>query len=129
MQKVKRQISLAKNKDEVTELQNEIKNSSKSLYIKDKENTKTINNYASMISKIKEEYALVYKENAALKKTIDDMKNRIAPQPRQNYYPFPKQNYYKQPKKRVMHNYVEDNDENDDVQYVVKNRRNAPLKK
>ena len=36
MQKVKRTISTPKNKEEVTEIQNEIKNSIKSLYIKDK---------------------------------------------------------------------------------------------
>ena len=108
---------MGQNKSELKELQNEIKNSIKSLWIKDKENTKTINDYAGVINKIKEEYALVYKENLALKNlAIEDMKTCAAPQ----HLPSPQQNYYKQPKKRVMHNYIEDDDKNDDVQYVVK---------
>ena len=63
MQKVKRNISLVKNKDEIAELQNDIKNSIKTMYIQNKKDSQTINQYANMINKIKEEYALICKEN------------------------------------------------------------------
>ena len=63
MQKVKRSISAVKNKDEITELQNDIKNSIKTMYIQNKKDAETINHYANMINKIKEEYTLIYKEN------------------------------------------------------------------
>ena len=83
MQKVKRNISAVKNKDEISELQNDIKNSIKTMYIQNKKYAQTINQYANMINKIKEEYALIYKENLDLQKTIEEMKN---PQPvNQNY--------------------------------------------
>ena len=68
MLKVKRSISAVKNKDEMSELQNDIKNSIKTMCIQNKKDAETINHYANMINKIKEEYALIYKENLELKK-------------------------------------------------------------
>ena len=74
MQKVKRSVSSVKNRNEVEELQNDLKNSIKSMYIQIKKDSLTINEYANMINKIKEEYALIYKENLDLKKSIEEMK-------------------------------------------------------
>ena len=54
MLKVKKKIQNTKslNNDELTDLQNQIKNSIKNLYIKDKKNQKTINDYVDVITKM-----------------------------------------------------------------------------
>ena len=96
MQKVKRSVSSVKDKNEIAELQNDIKNSIESLYIQNKKDSQTINQYANMINKIKEEYALIYKENLDLKKSIEEMK-KPPQQPTSHYYNSSPQNYYKQP--------------------------------
>ena len=41
----------------ITQLQNDIKNSTKSLYISDQKNKKTINDYPELLTKIRNEYA------------------------------------------------------------------------
>ena len=56
----------SKNQDELNNLQNEIKNSIKNLYLKDKKNKKTINDYANLIKKIKKEYTQHQKESNQL---------------------------------------------------------------
>ena len=40
----------------ITQLQNDIKNSTKSLYISDQKNKKTINDYPELLTKIRNEY-------------------------------------------------------------------------
>ena len=69
MLKVKKKIQNPKsqNNDELTDLQNQIKNSIKNLFIKDQKNKKTINDYADLITKIRKEYAQLQKENNQLK--------------------------------------------------------------
>ena len=69
MLKVKKKIQNPKsqNNDELTDLQNQIKNSIKNLFIKDKKNKKTINDYADLITKIRNEYAQLQTENNQLK--------------------------------------------------------------
>ena len=66
MLKVKKTIRNPKNKsqnDDLTELQNDIKNSIKNLYISDQKKKKTINEYAELLTKIRNEYAKLQKEN------------------------------------------------------------------
>ena len=63
MLKVKRPVQLPNTKDNIEELQNEIKNSIKSLYIKNQKDTKVIYQYSDAFQKIKNEYALLYKQN------------------------------------------------------------------
>ena len=69
MLKVKKKIQNPKsqNNDELTDLQNQIKNSIKNSFIKDQKNKKTINDYADLITKITNEYAQLQKENNQLK--------------------------------------------------------------
>ena len=69
MLKVKKKIRNPKSQinDELTDLQNQIKNSIKNLFIKDQKNKKTINGYADVITKIRNEYAQLQKENNQLK--------------------------------------------------------------
>ena len=70
MLKVKKTIRKPKNKsqdDDLTELQNDIENSIKNLYISDQKKKKTINEYAELITRIRNEYAKMQKENNQLK--------------------------------------------------------------
>ena len=70
MLKVKKTIRNPKNKsqnDDLTELQNDIKNSIKNLYISDQKKKKTINEYAELLTKIRNEYAKLQKEINELK--------------------------------------------------------------
>ena len=65
MLKVKKTIQNPKNKsrnDDLTELQDDIKNSIKNLYISDQEKKKTINEYAELLTKIRNEYAKLLKK-------------------------------------------------------------------
>ena len=67
MLKVKKKISKNTNKnqeDEITQLQTEIKNSIKNLYISDQKKKKTIDEYAQLLTK---EYAKLKQENNQLK--------------------------------------------------------------
>ena len=61
MFKVKKKIHknvINKNQeDDITKIQNELKNSIKNLCIKDQEKKKTIDEYAQLTTKIREEYA------------------------------------------------------------------------
>ena len=77
MLKVKKKIQNPKsqNNDELTDLQNQIKNSIKNLFIKDKKNKKTINDYADLITKIRNEYVQLQKENNQLKIEYQIIKN------------------------------------------------------
>ena len=75
MLKVKKKIQNPKsqNNDELTDLQNQIKNSIKNLFIKDKKNKKTINDYADLITKIRNEY---YDENDESDSYISEIRKR-----------------------------------------------------
>ena len=70
MLKVKKKIQNPKNQNGLTDLQNEIKSSVKNLYFKDQKNKKTINEYADILAKIRNEYAQLQKENNQLRTEI-----------------------------------------------------------
>ena len=59
MLKVKKKIQNpeSQNNDELTDLQNQIENLIKNLFIKDQKNKKTINGYADLITKIRNKCA------------------------------------------------------------------------
>ena len=70
MLKVKNKIQKNTNKnqeDEITQLRNEIKNSIKNLFISDQKEKKTIDEYAQLLTKIREEYGKLQQENDQLK--------------------------------------------------------------
>ena len=75
MLKVKKKIRNPKSQinDELTDLQNQIKNSIKNLFIKDQKNKKTINDYADLITKIRNEY---YDENDESDSYISEIRKR-----------------------------------------------------
>ena len=65
MLKVKKKISKNTNKnqeDEITQLQNEIKNYMKNLFLSDQKKKKTIDEYAQFLTKIREEYCKLQQE-------------------------------------------------------------------
>ena len=70
MLKVKKKIHRNVNKNQendITKIQNELKNSVKNLYINDQKKKKTIDEYAQLTTKIREEYAKLQQENNQLK--------------------------------------------------------------
>ena len=79
MLKVKKKtIGNPKNKsqdDNLTELQKDIKNSIKNLYISDQKKKKTINEYSELLTKIRNEYAKLQKENNELKIELHKYQN------------------------------------------------------
>ena len=70
MLKVKKKIHRNVNKNEENDIiktQNELKNSVKNLYINNQKKKKTIDEYAQLTTKIREEYAELQQENNQLK--------------------------------------------------------------
>ena len=102
MLKVKKKIHkniINKNQeDDITKIQNELKNSIKNLYINDQKKKKTIDEYAQLTTKIREEYAKLQQENNQLKIELQKYKNYIEkmPQPRKKHYskPIRKRKHY-----------------------------------
>ena len=60
-------------KNEIAELQNELKESFKKLHLDSKNKTKTINNYSALIATIRKEYEILHKENQQLKIKIQKL--------------------------------------------------------
>ena len=71
--------------DEITKIQNDLKNSIKSLYISDRKNKKTVDQYAQLTTKIREEYANLQQENNQLKIQLTKYKQYIDKLPQKSY--------------------------------------------
>ena len=96
MLKIKKKISKNTNKnqeDEITQLQTEIKNSIKNLYISDQKKKKTIDEYAQLLTK---EYAKLQQENNQLKIEMQKYRSYIERSSQKTYRP----NYQKPIRKR-----------------------------
>ena len=117
MLKVKRAVSSKNSTAEIDEWENDIKNSIKSLYIKNKNDNKLIGQYENALQTLKQEYTLVYKENEELKKTIEEM---ISQQKLSS------ENQRKRPLSRF--DYENEYNENENVQYIVRKKRKIPQK-
>ena len=123
--KVKKKIQNPKSEanDKLTNLQNEIKNSIKNLYIKDQKNTKIISEYADLITKIRKEFAHLRKENDQL---------RIECQKYQQYVqnasqtPYRKPSYVKPKRKRIQ--YYDERDEINSYITEIRKRPREPKK-
>ena len=88
MLKVKKTIRNPKNKrkdDDLTELQNDIKNSIKNLHISVQKGKKTINEHAELLTKIRNEYAKLQKENNGLKIELHKYQNYFQNIPQKSY--------------------------------------------
>ena len=129
MLKVKKTIRNHKNKsqdDNLTELQNDIKNSIKNLYISDQKKKKTINEYAELLTKIRNEYAKLQKENNELKIELHKYRNYFQNMPQKLYQ---KPSYTKPIRKRKHYYYNEPEESEESDSYVTEIRRHPKNKK
>ena len=118
MLKVKRAVSSKNSTAEIDEWENDIRNSIKSLYIKNKNDSKLIGQSENAIQTLKQEYTLVYKENEELKKAIEEMKSQQKISLSENQR--------KRPLSRF--DYENEYNENENVQYIVRKKRKIPKK-
>ena len=122
MLNVKKKILSTKNKfqnEDVTQLHEEIKNSVKNLYLSDQKKKKTINEYDEILSKIRNEYALLQEENNQLK---------IQLQKYQNYVQNLLQKKYQKPIRKRKHYYDDQEESEESDSYVTEIRRRRPNK-
>ena len=129
MLKVKKKIgktsSVNKNQDEISKIQNELKNSIKKSYLNDQKKKKTIDKYAQLTTQIREEYAKLQHENIQLKIELQKYKTYVYQLPEtqtKKYYSKPirkRKNYHDlQPESKI--------DESDS--FVTEIRRRRPRK-
>ena len=125
MLKVKNEIQKNTNKnqeDEITQLRNEIKNSIKNLFISDQKEKKTTDEYAQLLTKIREEYGKLQQENDQLKIEIQKYWSYIEQSPQNSYC----QNYQKPIRKRKHYYDHQDNDESQENNSYVTEIRRGP---
>ena len=90
----------------------------KSLYIKNKNDSKLISQYENALQTLKQEYTLVYKENEELKKATEEMKSQQKISLSENQR--------KRPLSRF--DYENEYNENENVQYIVRKKKKNPKK-
>ena len=71
MLKVKKTINSKHSSSEIEQWENEIKNSIRKMYIEKQNDSQLIEKYEKAFQTIKQEYALLYKENEELKKQLN----------------------------------------------------------
>ena len=89
----------------------------KKMYLQNKSDNKLIEQYQQAFETIKQEYALIYKENEELKKELNEIKSNQKIQV---------QNERKRPLSRF--DYENEYDNNDNVQYIVRKKKKIPKK-
>ena len=127
MLKFKKKIPSTKNKnknEDVTQLHEEIKNSIKNLYHGDQKKKKTINEYIEIISKIRNEYALLQKDYNHLKIELQKYQNYVQNLPQKSH------TKYQKPIRKRKHYYYDDQAEESEEcdSYVTEIRRRRPKK-
>ena len=128
MLKVKKKVHKNnKNKaqeNDITQLQNDIKNSIKSLYISDQKNKKTINDYAELLTKIRNEYAKLQQECNQLKIQLQKYKDYVEQIPQRSY----QKPSYQKPLRKIKHYQPADEENEESDSYVTEIRRRRPKK-
>ena len=114
MLKVKKTINSKQSTSEIDQWENEIKNSIKQMYIQSQNDSKLIEKYEKAFQTIKQEYALLYKENEELKKTIEQMKSNE------------KSLSENVGRKRSRVHYEDEYNNNENVQYIVRKKKKTP---
>ena len=117
MLKVERPISSKNSTNQIDEWENDIKNSIKTLYLQNQNDTKLISQYENVLQTLKQEYTLVYKESEERKKIIEEMnlQQNISSEKRQ-----------KRPLSRL--DYENEYDEDENVKYIVCKKKKFPKK-
>ena len=114
MLKVKKTINSKQSTSEIDQWENEIKNSIKQMYIQSQNDSKLIEKYEKAFQTIKEEYALLYKENQELKKTIEQIKSNE------------KSLSENVGRKRSRLDYEDEYTNDENVQYIVRKKKKTP---
>ena len=134
MQKV-RQYDFPKiNNSEIQQWQNDIKNSIKSFYLQKKEDDELIDKYEKSFQTFKEQYTIVFNkrdqfknERDEFKKENEQLKNQIKQFQTQENQFHQKQFYQNQfSRKRPLSRFDYENNDDEDVQYIVRKKRNTP---
>ena len=112
MLKVKRTTNSKQSTSEIDQWENEIKNSIKQMYIQTQNDSKLIEKYEKAFQTIKEEYAVLYKENQELKKTIEQMKSN--------------EKSLSESRKRSRLDYEDEYNNAENVQYIVRKKKKTP---
>ena len=125
MLKIKKKFHLLKkNQNEEAQLHEEIKNSIKNLYLRDQKNKKTVNDYVQLLTKIRNEYVILQKENNQLKIGLEKRTNcfeNLPKFPRKSDYIQPTRNIYKK-RKQFYYDDYEDSEESDSYTTEVQRR-------
>ena len=119
--KVKKKIPNIKNKNknkDVSQLHEEIKNSIKNLYISDQKKAKTIKKYAEILSKIRNECALLQKGYNQTKIELQKYQHYVRNLPQK-----PRMNYQKPIRKRKYYYYDDQEESEESDSYVTEIRR------
>ena len=114
MLKVKKTINSKQSTAEIDQWENEIKNSIKQMYIQNQNDSKLIEKYEKAFETIKQEYALLYKENQEMKKTIEQMKSND------------KSLSENVGRKRSRLDYEDEYNNDENVQYIVRKKKKTP---
>ena len=112
MLKVKKTINSKHSSSEIEQWENEIKNSIRKMYIEKQNDSQLIEKYEKAFQTIKQEYALLYKENEELKKTIEQMKSN-------------EKSLFKN-RKRSRLDYEDEYKNNENIQYIVRKKKKSP---
>ena len=128
MLKVKKRIQNPKiqNNNELTDLQNQTNNSTKKLFIKDQKNKKTINGYADLVTKIRNEYAQLQKENNQLKIELQNYQQYVQ---NVSQNPYRKPSYVRPKRKRILQYYDESGESDSYISEVRKRPRKSQKRK
>ena len=128
MLKVKKKIQKTNNKnqnDELKKIQDDLKNSIKGLFISDQKNKKTIDQYAQLTTKIREEYAKFQQEFNQLKIQLTKYKQYVENLPQQRPYTL----YRKPIRKRKHYHDIEQEESDESDSYVTEIRRRPKKQK
>ena len=129
MLKVKKKIgktsSVNKNQDEISKIQNELKNSIKKSYLNDQKKKKTIDKYAQLTTQIREEYAKLQHENIQLKIELQKYKTYVYQLPETQT-----KKYYSKPirKGKNYHDLQPESEIDESDSFVTEIRRRRPRK-
>ena len=85
------------------------------MYLRDQKNKKTVNDYVQLLTKIRNEYVILQKENNQLKIGLEKRKNyfeNLPKFPRKSDYRQPTRNTYKK-RKQFYYDDYEDSEESD----------------
>ena len=125
MLKVKKKIHKTNNNnknDGVSKIQEDLKVSIKNLYLSDQKKGKTIDNYAQLTTKIREEQAKIQQENNQLKTELDKY-NQYVEQLTQKSYLNSYANYQKLIRKRKHYHDIEQEESEESDSYITEIRR------